>query len=73
MARKQPGQLFFCFFLVLNLFYSLQERSNGLQEGSNGGGGEPHNMHMQSFKIMNTALSLLASFIFFNKDKFVNY
>ena len=30
MARKQPGQLFFLFFLVLNLFYSLHERSNGL-------------------------------------------
>ena len=31
-ARKQPGQLllfFFCFLLVLNLFYSLQRGSNG--------------------------------------------
>ena len=29
MARKQPGQLFFFCILVLNLFYSLQEGSNG--------------------------------------------
>ena len=30
MARKQHGQRFFSvFFLVLNLFYSLQEGSNG--------------------------------------------
>ena len=29
-ARKQPGQrFFFCFLLVLNLFYSLRRGSNG--------------------------------------------
>ena len=45
MTRKQPEQRFFClFFLVLNLFYSLQEGSNGfvtektiLFQGSRGG------------------------------------
>ena len=53
MARKQPGQRFL-FLLVLNLFYSLQRRSNGFitektilfkgSRGSNfsgGGGGGP--------------------------------
>ena len=52
-ARKQPGQRFFCFLLVLNLFYSLQRGSNGfiaektiLFKGSRGsnfsrGGGGP--------------------------------
>ena len=52
MVRKQPGQRFFFCFLVLNLFYSLQERSNGfitektvlfqgvqLLRGGGGGGG----------------------------------
>ena len=29
MARKQPGQRFFCFFLVLHLFYSLQKGGGG--------------------------------------------
>ena len=28
-ARKRPGQRFFCFLLVLNLFYSLHRGSNG--------------------------------------------
>ena len=34
MARKQSGQ---CFFLVINLFYSLQSGSNGfITEGRRG-------------------------------------
>ena len=35
-ARKQSGQGFLSFFLVLNLFYSLQIGSNILFQGSRG-------------------------------------